>query len=195
FGQHLIERIAVRPFLFRQPRVSAEGARGAEYADVGGIDVLVCRERYDVAVLRAVDGVCKVPERGDVASPEESERVVGREALTRRKAVRDAVERGIADTGPFEGWTLIRRRSCRCAGVHGDHQSERRRTARVALCPPNPLEFDNAAVTARRWGVLAVQLRSHSGSCCARLIVGGMIPCTIASVEKIVSTAPAAPSM
>ena len=61
FGEHLIERVAIRAFFLRQARVRAEDAGLPQDADVRRIDVLVRRERDAVAVLRAVHRVGQWP--------------------------------------------------------------------------------------------------------------------------------------
>src|SRR5215472_10074112 len=62
-----------------------------------------------------------------------------------------------------------------------------------ALVPPNPNEFDSAAAIAIFLGLYGTRSISVSIDGLSRLRVGGAIWSRIASVEKIASTAPAAP--
>src|SRR5262245_12400626 len=64
----------------------------------------------------------------------------------------------------------------------------------VALVPPKPKELDRAAATGRffaLWGTRSISVWTEGLS---RFSVGGTMPSRIASVQKIASTAPAAPS-
>lgn len=65
-----------------------------------------------------------------------------------------------------------------------------------AFVPPNPNEFDRTALgsSGSRWGLPATKLASRWGCGLSRFRVCGAIPCTIASKQKMASTAPAAPS-
>src|SRR3546814_2998118 len=63
------------------------------------------------------------------------------------------------------------------------------------LVPPNPKEFDSARRTGRSfaaWGVRSMSAQLGEGL--SRLRVGGTTLSRIARIEKIASTAPAAPS-
>src|SRR3546814_8990196 len=65
----------------------------------------------------------------------------------------------------------------------------------LALVPPNPKEFDSARRTGRSfaaWGVRSMSAQLGEGL--SRLRVGGTTLSRIARIEKIASTAPAAPS-
>src|SRR3546814_568239 len=65
----------------------------------------------------------------------------------------------------------------------------------LALGPPNPKEFDSARRTGRSfaaWGVRSMSAQLGEGL--SRLRVGGTTLSRIARIEKIASTAPAAPS-
>src|SRR5690606_3632752 len=65
----------------------------------------------------------------------------------------------------------------------------------LALVPPKPKEFDSARRTGRSlatWGVRSTSAQLGEGL--SRLRVGGTTLSRIARIEKIASTAPAAPS-
>ncbi len=97
FGVDLVERVAIRAFLFRQARVRAEDARLPQDADVGRVDVLVGREGDAVAVLGPVHRVGHVADSEQVAALEERDAVHRRETLAALDLRRDGTKRRIAD--------------------------------------------------------------------------------------------------
>ena len=63
-----------------------------------------------------------------------------------------------------------------------------------ALVPPKPKELDRTTSMARffeRWGTRSIAVSTDGLS---RLMVGGATPSRMARIEKIASTAPAAPN-
>ncbi len=63
-----------------------------------------------------------------------------------------------------------------------------------ALVPPNPKELDNAAEIFRCFVCLGTKSMSHPADGFSKFRVGGAASHSIAFIEKIASTAPAAPS-
>ena len=102
FGVYLVERVVICAFFLRQPRKGAEDAGLTQVADVGRIDVLVGRERHDVAVLAAIGVVGKHPHSEEVGRCEEKLRVGVREALVRSHLFSHGSERAIGDLREVE---------------------------------------------------------------------------------------------
>src|SRR5439155_10966989 len=69
-----------------------------------------------------------------------------------------------------------------------------RRNTREALVPPNPKEFDNTTSILRSRALCGTRSIGVSTDGLSRLSVGGATLSRIARIEKIASTAPAAPS-
>src|SRR3978361_1038602 len=65
---------------------------------------------------------------------------------------------------------------------------------REALVPPQPNEFDNATLISRRGGFCGTRSIAVSTDGLSRLMVGGAMLSRMARMQKIASTAPAAPS-
>src|SRR5437588_2026560 len=101
------------------------------------------------------------------------------------------------------------RRSCALAGdcaqvkpeygervkpSRASHYASARRNTSVALVPPNPNEFDSATAISRRRALCGTRSIGVWTSGSSRLMVGGATWSRIARIEKIASTAPAAPS-
>src|SRR5712691_2448221 len=172
-GEHVVERAGVGARLRRHARERAEHARVTQHADVGGVDVLVGGEVDAVAVVAAVGEVGEAADREEVGRVEQRQRVVPGQPL----AALDLVSEG-SECGVFLS-----------AVVHAA-----RRTATVALCPPNPNELDRATSTLRFTTLFAAASRSHAGSGVNWLMVGGIMPVPITSADSAASSAPAAPS-
>src|SRR5690606_35992443 len=68
-----------------------------------------------------------------------------------------------------------------------------RRNTREALVPPNPKEFDRIVLISRFTGLCGTRSIGVSTEGLSRLMVGGATWSRMASMEKIASTAPAAP--
>src|SRR5688572_17482783 len=69
-----------------------------------------------------------------------------------------------------------------------------RLTISDALVPPKPKEFDNATLIGRIRALCGTRSIAVATEGLSRLRVGGATPSRIARIEKIASTAPAAPS-
>ena len=65
---------------------------------------------------------------------------------------------------------------------------------KLAFVPPDPNEFDMAFRTGRSLAFRATRSMSQPSDGFSRFKVGGTVPSTIACMEKIASTAPAAPA-
>ncbi|MEZ4411927.1 MAG: hypothetical protein R2910_02915 [Gemmatimonadales bacterium] len=102
-GIHLVQRPGVGPLLLRRPRERTESAGGAQDADVGGIEVLVCREEDPVAVLAAIGKVGEGPETQQVARRVERESIGVIEPLATLYFVPDRPERRVSEHGEVEG--------------------------------------------------------------------------------------------
>ena len=76
-----------------------------------------------------------------------------------------------------------------------DASAHTRRKTSEALVPPKPKEFDSAtSIVACAWPVRHEVDRPSRRTGLSRLSVGGAMPSRMARIEKIASTAPAAPS-
>ena len=102
FGEHLVERVAIRALFLGQACIPAEGARRAQDADVGGIDVLVGRERHAVAVTHPVGGIGHRTDPQQIGRPEERDPVGNGEALPGDQLFADRKERRITQSGQIE---------------------------------------------------------------------------------------------
>src|ERR1700712_4167249 len=69
-----------------------------------------------------------------------------------------------------------------------------RRKISDALVPPKPNEFDSTTLMSRLRALCGTRSIGVSTEGLSRLSVGGATPSRIARIEKIASTAPAAPS-
>ena len=86
----------------RQARKGAEDAGLAQIADVGRVNVLVRRERHDVAVLPAVDEIGQHPDAQQIGRGEEKLGVGMRQACARRHLLADGSKIAIADPAEVE---------------------------------------------------------------------------------------------
>src|SRR5207245_11107406 len=168
-GEDPCQAAGVGAHLLRHACEGAEHARVAQYADVRGVEMLVGGEEHAIAVATAVREIAEPADGEEIVGLEERQPVVARQPLTALDLLGDGPERRVRHAA--------------------------RRTASVALCPPNPKEFESAISTARFTALLGAESRSQVGSGVNWLIVGGTMPVWTTSAQTAASTAPAAPSM
>ncbi len=136
FRHHLVERIAIRAFLFRQSRIRAEDTCLPQDAHVRGIDVLVGGECDAIAIPRSIGRVRKAAEPEQIRSAEEQRALVVGQPRATLHLVRNRQQQRIAKQRAIDR-------------DEGRHQSPKRLIARDTLCPPNPKLFDSATRTSR----------------------------------------------
>src|SRR5436190_21773826 len=79
-------------------------------------------------------------------------------------------------------------------GTRCRHQAAMRRNTNDALVPPNPNEFDRTRSMSRLFDWCGTRSMGVSTDGLSRLMVGGATRSRMARIEKIASTAPAAPN-
>src|SRR2546425_5048793 len=128
FGEDLVEAAGVGTIFPRHARERAEHAGVAQHANVRRVEMLVRREEHAVAVAAAVREVAEPADGEEVVGLEQGQPVVARQPLAALDLLGDGLESRIPHAA--------------------------RRTASVALCPPNPKEFESAISTARLTALL-----------------------------------------
>ena len=143
---NFIEGTRVRSLLLGQACKRAEDTRLSQDTHIGGIDMLIGREKHAIVVQPLVGEIGHGADTEQIGRLKQAERVLSREPFARRNLLGYRLQQRIVS-----------------ANSHTRY-SRYLRTARETLWPPKPKELESATSTSRSTFVFAAQSRSHSGS-------------------------------